>query len=292
MTATPTITRPEPAVARPPLRRRKRQPLEHTTLVVLAALLLVPFAWFVSVAFRPKDELYQLLPSSLTLSNFGDMIDRVPDMVAYYADSVVITFGAVAIITVGSALAGFALARLDFPGRDVLLWLIVATIFIPHPTVVAALWVQLFELNLLDTRLGLILVYAAWGFAIGTFIMRNVFKQIPVELEQSARVDGASSWQILWRIYTPLAMGGMIIVSMLSFVQIWGEYLFAFTFAGGNVIPMSLGIQFFQPSGSDPTYTFNVAAAAGLVMFVPSLVIYIGFQRWFSRGTMEGALKG
>ncbi|WP_129663929.1 carbohydrate ABC transporter permease [Phytoactinopolyspora endophytica] len=291
MTAATTV-KPPAANAHRPARRRKRQPVEHATLVVLAAVLLTPFAWFVSVAFRPKDELYQLLPSSLTLSNFPAMIDRVPDMVSYYADSIIITFGAVAIIAVGSALAGFAFARMSFPGRDVLLWLIVGTIFIPHPTVVAALWVQLFELNLLDTRLGLTLVYAAWGFAIGTFIMRNVFKQIPIELEQSARVDGASSWQILWRIYTPLAMGGVIVVSMLSFVHIWGEYLFAFTFAGGDVIPMSLGIQFFQPSGSDPTYTFNVAAAAGLVMFIPSLVIYIGFQRWFSRGAMEGALKG
>ncbi|NEE03391.1 carbohydrate ABC transporter permease [Phytoactinopolyspora halotolerans] len=292
MTATPTMTRPGPNVARAQSRRRNRQPVEHTTLIVLTAFLLAPFAWFVSVAFRPKDQLYQLLPSSLTLSNFTEMVDRVPDMVAYYTDSIIITFSAVVIIAVGSALAGFAFARLSFPGRDVLLWMIVATIFIPHPTVVASLWVQLFEMELLDTRLGLTLVYAAWGFAIGTFIMRNVFKQIPIELEQSARVDGASSWQILWRIYIPLAMGGMVVVSMLSFVHIWGEYLFAFTFAGENVIPMSLGIQFFQPSGSDPTYTFNVAAAAGLVMFVPSLVIYIGFQRWFSRGTMEGALKG
>lgn len=271
---------------------RKRQPVEHATLVVLAVALLMPFAWFVSVAFRPKDQLYQLLPTTFTLDNFPEMIDRVPDMAGYYADSLIVTFGSVAVIALGSTLAGYAFARIRFPGREALLWLIVATIFIPHPTAVAALWIQLFELDLLDTHAGLILVYSAWGFAIGTFIMRNVFRQIPIELEQSARVDGASTWYVLWRIYTPLAKGGIVAVSLLSFVHIWGEYLFAFTFAGGDVVPMSLGIRFFQPTASDPTYTFNVAAAAGLVMFVPSVIIYIAFQRWFSKGIMEGALKG
>lgn len=280
----------------PSVRRRRRrflrQPVEQTTLVVLAALILIPFVWFVSVAFRPADQLYQLVPTRFTLDNFTQMLDRVPEMGSYYLVSVAITFGSVIPKTLFATMAGFAFARLRFPGRDLLFWLIIATIFVPHITAVAALWLELFEFGLLDTYTGLILIYISWGLATSTFIMRNVFRQIPIELEQAARVDGASTWYVLWRIYTPLAKGGLIVISMMGFIHIWGEFLFAFTFAGNDIIPMSLGIRFFMPNASDPTYTFNTAAAAALFMFIPPLVIYIIFQRWLSKGLMEGALKG
>lgn len=288
-TTSPPRDRPDSGVRK---RSGIRQPFEHVLLLLLAVLLLAPFLWFVSVAFRPEQDLYQLLPSRLTLENFPAMLDRVPAMASYYADSFVITGVSIAIIVIASTMGGYAFARLPFRGRDKVFWIVVSTIFVPHATAVATLYLELVDFQLLDTRLGLILVYAAWQVAIGTLIMRSVFAQIPDELEQAARIDGASTWQILWRIYVPLAKGGVIVVCLISFVYIWGEYLFAFTFAGDEVIPMSLGIRFFQPTASDPTYTFNVAAAAGLVMFIPSLVIYLVFQKWFSRGVLEGALKG
>lgn len=269
-----------------------RQPVEQATLAVAALALLAPFVWFVSVAFRPEEDLYQLIPSRLTVANFPAILDRVPAMFGYYVDSFIITGVSVLTVALASSMAGFAFAQLSFPGRNVLFWVLISTLFIPHATVVASLYLELYELNLIDTRLGLILVYSAWQLSLGILIMRSVFRQVPNELEQAARVDGATTWQILWRIYLPLSLGGVIIVSLISFVHIWGEYLFAFTFAGDDVVPMSIGIQYFQPSTSDPTYTFNIAAAAALLMFIPAIFIYIAFQKWFSKGIMEGALKG
>lgn len=277
---------------RRPRYRRRGQLWVHFALILAAIALLIPFAWFVTVALRPADQLYQFLPSSLTLSNFADMAHRVPEMASYYGDSAVITGVAVALAAVVSAMAGYAFERLRFPGRNAIFWLVVFTTFIPPETAVASLYVELFNFGLLDSRLGLILVYAAWHLGLGTFIMRSVFSAIPRELEEAARIDGASTWTILWRIMVPLAAGGMVVVALLTFVYVWGEYLFAFTFAGDNVRPMSVGIKLFQPYAADPTYTFTTAAAASLVMFVPALLIYIAFQRWFTKGLLMGALKG
>lgn len=137
-------------------RRRQRPVWSHLTLLVGCLIVLFPFAWFVSIAFRPNDELYQVWPSSLTMENFSTMLDRVPQMLDYYGDSVVVTGAAVAATAIVSALAGFAFARLRFPGRDIFFWLVVVTTFLPPVMVIPALYVELFELRLLDTRLGLI----------------------------------------------------------------------------------------------------------------------------------------
>ncbi|OYN89889.1 carbohydrate ABC transporter permease [Parenemella sanctibonifatiensis] len=220
------------------------------------------------------------------------MVQRVPGMVGYIIDSFIITGATVVIVTVTAAMGGFAFTRLRFPGRELIFWTIVATLFIPSTTAIAALYIQLFEMRLLDTQLGLILVYSAWHLAIGLLIMRGIYSTLPGELEEAARLDGASMWQVLWRIYFPLARGGAVIVALMTFVFAWGEYMFAFTFAGTDVVPMSLGIRFFEPGPSDPDYTFNTAVAAALIMFIPSIVIYLIFQRQFSKGVMEGALKG
>lgn len=271
---------------------RPRQLLEHTVLVIGILLILAPMVWFVSIAFRPPSESYQLVPESFTFENFPAMVAKVPGMAYYMMDSAIITGATVVLVVIVTSMGGFAFGRIRFPGREALFWIIVATLFIPTTTAVAALYLQLFEMRLLDTHLGLILVYSSWQLAMGLLIMRGIFSTIPSELEESARLDGASMWQVLWRIYAPLGRGGMVIVALITFVFAWGEYLLAFTFAGTDVVPMSLAIQFFEPAPSDPTYSFNAAVAAALVMFVPSIIIYLVFQKQFSKGVMEGALKG
>lgn len=279
------MTAPRPSQVR-------RQILEHALLFTAMILVLLPMLWFVSIAFRPQSQTYQLFPTALTLENFPAMLSRVPRMGHYMLDSIIITAGTVLLVCVTSTMGGYAFTRLRFPGRDIIFWTIVSTLFIPSTAAVASLYLQLFEMNLLDSHLGLILIYTAWHLAMALLIMRGVFSTVPIELEESARLDGASMWHVLWHVYVPLAKGGVVIVALISFVAAWGEYLFAFTFAGTNVVPMSLGIQFFEPRPSDPTYSFNAAVAAALVMFVPSVVIYVIFQKQFSKGVMEGALKG
>ena len=268
----------------------------HAGLVALVGASLFPFLWFVSIAVRPLTETYvipmPLIPHSLTLQHFRDVFRYVPLMVLYYRNSFIITGAAVAGVVAISCLAGYCFARLRVPGRDVLFWMVVLSMFIPPMTAIPALYELMDQLHLLNTRVGLILVYIGWHLGMSTFIMRGVFAQIPRELEEAARIDGATNFGIFSRVMLPLVGGGLVVVAIFSFVPIWGEYIFAFTFSQTKAImPMSVAIRFFEPSPASGQYTLNVAAAAALFMFLPAIAIYVALQKWFTKGLMEGALK-
>jgi len=268
----------------------------HATLLVLVAASLLPFLWFVSLALRPLSETYvipmPLVPRSLTLQHFKDVFRYVPLMVLYYRNSFLITGGAVAGVVAISCLAGYFFARLRAPGRDAIFWAVVLSMFIPPLTAVPALYELLDRLHLLNTRTGLILVYIGWHLGMSTFIMRGVFAQVPREMEEAARMDGATDFRIFWQVMLPLVTGGLVVVAIFSFVPIWGEYIFAFTFTQTKeIMPMSVAIRFFEPSPASGQYTLNVASAAALFMFMPAIAIYVVLQKWFTKGLMEGALK-
>ena len=255
-------------------------------------VVLFPFVWFTSIAVRPESQQFQPFPTSFTLDNFREMTERVPEMASYYLDSVIVTGLTVAGVVVLASLAGYALSRADFPGHRVVFGLLTLTLFIPPILAIAALYQELLFLDWLDTYQGLVLVYIAWYVSLGAFVMRTIFDGIPNEMIEAAVVDGANRWQVFRWVMFPLARGGAVVVALFTFIPAWGEFIFAFTFAGIDVQPMALGIKAFTVSASDPDFSFPVAAAAALVMFVPAFAIYIVFQRWFSRGLLEGGLKG
>lgn len=269
---------------------------KHGVLLLGVFISLAPFLWLISISLRPVAETYvipmPLLPSRLTLEHFADMTAMAPLMAVYYRNSFAITGFSVAAIVAISCLTGYAFARLRFPAREPLFWLVVTAMFLPPMIAVTPLYVLLSNLNLLDAWAGLILPYTGWYLPVSVFIMRGIFESIPREIEDAARIDGASAWQTFWRIMLPLGASGAIVVAIFAFVPIWGEYLFSSTFTTtSNSIPMSVGIKFFEPSPATGKYTFNVATAAALVMFVPSMLVYVTLQKWFTKGLMEGALK-
>lgn len=268
----------------------------NAVLLTLIAGSLFPFIWFVSIAVRPLAETYvipmPIMPRTLTLQHFRDAFRYVPLMAIYYRNSFLITGTAVAGVVGISCLAGYFFARLRAPGRDLMFWTVVLSMFIPPLTVVPALYELLNRLHLLNTRAALILVYIGWHLGMSTFIMRGVFHQVPKELEEAARIDGASNFRVFWQVMLPLVSSGLVVVAIFSFVPIWGEYIFAFTFTQSKeIMPMSVAIRFFEPSPASGQYTLNVAAAAALFMFIPAIAIYVTLQKWFTKGLMEGALK-
>ncbi len=269
---------------------------ENLGLIALVLFEIAPFAWLISIALRPVGETYvipqPILPSHLTLENFASAMEYVPRLVLYYRNSFIITGLTVFLVLVCASMAGYVFARLKFRARNLLFWMLTVTMFIPASIVLPALYNHLSSLGLNDTMAGLILSYTGWYLGFGTFIMRGVFGTIPAELEEAARIDGASTYQIFSRIMLPLSRSGLIVVAIFTFVPVWGEYLWAFTLTQSHAaMPMSVAIKFFDPSPASGKYTFNLAAAASLMMFIPAIVVYLGLQRWFTKGLMEGALK-
>jgi multiple sugar transport system permease protein len=268
---------------------------KHAFLIGIAFASLAPLLWLLTIAFRPVEETYvtpmQLLPRTLTLENTKIVIEKLPKLVLLYRNSFIITGTTVFLVVICTSLAGFAFARLQFPGLNIFFWMIVAAMFMPKSMMIPGLFEVLRKLKLIDTLLGLILPYTGWFLSLNLFIMRSAFQSIPKDLEDAAIIDGASNYH-LYRLMMPLIAPSIVTVSILTFVPVWGEYLYAFTFTSSlSTMPMSVGIKFLQAGPAQGEWTFPVASMAVILSFIPPLIIYLGLQRWFTKGLMEGALK-
>lgn len=278
------------------LRRYIGPSLKHIFLIGVALFSLGPVIWLLSIAFRPVEETYvtpmKLLPRTLTLENTRLVFEQLPQMVVLYRNSLVITGVAVLSVVIISSLAGFVFARLEFPGRDLIFWAVVASMFMPRSMAIPGLYEILQRLQLVDTLPGLFLPYTAWFLSLSTFIMRSAFASIPQDLEDAATVDGCSPIRLYWQVMMPLAMTSVVTVAIFTFVPVWGEYLWSFTFTSSvHAMPMSIGIKLLQSGPATAEWTFPVASMAVIISFIPPLLIYIGLQRWFTKGLLEGALK-
>ncbi len=267
-------------------------------LLLIAAVFVAMFLllWLISIASRPVKETYKvaasLLPKKLTIVNFHRVLFELPQMAIYYRNSLIITFIAVGSIVIISALAGYAFARVQFPGRNLIFWVVIATIFFPYTISLPALYDILFRLHLTDSLIGLILPYTAIWLRLGTLIMRQVFLSVPKELDDAAIIDGCSRLGAFWRVLLPITSSGWVVVAIFAFVPMWGEFILAFTVTSTpKSMPISIGMKMLEPNPAFAEWTFPVAAAAALMIFVPSLVIFIVFQKWFTKGITAGALK-
>jgi ABC-type glycerol-3-phosphate transport system permease component len=276
--------------------RRLSGVFKHVFLIAVALFSLGPLLWLISIAFRPVEETYvipmKLFPSTLTLSNAYLVIQMLPKLIMFYRNSFIITGVSVLLILMISSLSGFVFARMKFPGRDIIFWVIVASMFLPKSMSIPGLYEVLQKMDLLDTTTGLAFAYTGWFLPLSIYIMRSAFSSIPKDLEDAAIVDGCSPLRTYWQIMMPLVLPSLVTVAILTFVPIWGEYLYAFTFTTTlNSMPMSIGVQLLKPSPASGEWTFPVASMAILISFIPPLLVYFGLQRWFTKGLMEGALK-
>ena len=220
----------------------------HFLLILGAMVSMFLLFWLVCVSIKPVEETYSvpitILPRSLTLDNFRQALFEMPLIARYYANGLIITLSAVGSILLISALAGYAFARLQFPGRDLIFWIIIGTIFFPYTVSLPALYQLLYSLYLTDTLLGLILPYTALWLRLGTLIMRQVFLSIPREIEEAAIIDGCSRIGAFWRVLLPLVTNGWVVVGIFTFVPIWGEFMLAYTITSTpKSMPISIGLK-------------------------------------------------
>jgi ABC-type glycerol-3-phosphate transport system permease component len=268
--------------------------LRHAVLVLLSLAILLPLFWIAMSSLKPVAELYTvpttLVPAHPTLRWYTFVLTKVPALPLYYSNSIIVsaaaTFGTVAI----ACLAGYAFARLDFPGRDLIFWLLIVSLFLPTSiTSLFALYELTDKLRLLDTQLGLILPYINGGTIVGMFIMRSVFMSIPGELEDAARIDGCGPLQIFLRIMLPLAAMGIVVVAILNFVGNWGEFLVARTLTYEQARTLPVAIATLQPQTGE--WHFSTVTAAYMLMFGPAFLVMAILQRWFLKGLTEGGIK-
>lgn len=269
--------------------------LAYLILLAILAFAAFPFLWTLAISITDKraagisiyDFPRSLFPPAITLSNFVEVFEKLK-LGKYFVNSVVITGLTVVGTLIVSALAAYPLARLRFPGKNLIFGAIIATLVLPTETSFIVNVLTLNKLHLLGTYWGVVLPIVATAF--GIFLMRQAYLAIPSTLMEAARIDGASELQILWRIMIPLSMPSLTALGIFTLVNTWNAYFWPSValLTNEELLPMSVAI--LKLKGQFNYDTFNVAAGA-ILMMIPVLLVFVLAQRLFMRG-LEGAVKG
>jgi ABC-type glycerol-3-phosphate transport system permease component len=261
-------------------------------LLALSLLWLGPIVLIVSTALRTRADVTSNPFGLFTSFSFGNLVTAWTNgnFGQYLLNSVWLSAPTTALVLVLSTMGGYAFARLPFPGRTAAFYTVILGLLVPFFAFMIPLYFQLRSMGLLDTLLGVDLVLTVTGLPFGTFFMRAFFLDLPAELEQSARVDGASEWQIFWRVMLPLVRSGITALSVFTFIQTWNNFLVPLLYLpGGGFRPLTTGLLQFT---SGRQIDIGPLAAATLITIVPVIVVFLVMQRQVAQGFISGAVKG
>ncbi len=265
--------------------------LLYAALLLLALFFVLPLVWMLSTAFKPFQEVLQpnWLPIHPTLENFISIFnDPTIPVYHWFLNSVLIsTLFTIAVLFVDS-LAGYAYARMEFPGRDVLFGLLIATLVMPGLLFLIPNYITISQLGWIDQYQGVILPGLAGVF--GVFYMRQFFQGLPKELEEAARIDGANSLQIFFQIALPLSYGALATLGVLSFLASWNDFLWPYlvlTDRASQTLPAGLATLQGQY-----TFDYGKLMAGAAVTAIPVLIIYVFLQRYIVESVKTAGLKG
>ncbi|MDR3112948.1 MAG: carbohydrate ABC transporter permease [Endomicrobium sp.] len=264
----------------------------HFILGAVALTCLFPVFWMISSSLKTQDLVFSkmtLLPEVWNWSNYVTAFVKA-DFGTYFFNSVFYTVVGVFFIIFISSLAAYAFARLEFPGKNVLFYLLIATLLIPIPGVFVPLYLLLKSLGLIDTRLGLLLCYISNGLAFAIFLLKGFFDDLPREVEEAALIDGCSRFGIYWRIAVPLAKPAIATLVIMNSLTIWNEFLLALVILQDKAkMPIQRGLMVFQ--GTFIT-DYPLLMAGLTIATIPIVIIYLMMQKHIVKGIAAGALKG
>ena len=276
--------------------------LRIALLLIISLIVLAPLLWMVSTSLRLPAESFDLppkwLPTDFYWQNYQQIftvgsqtestIGTGTDFGRYLLNSTTVTIAIVIGQLATASLAGYAFARLEFPGRAILFWVVMATMMIPLQATIIPVFVLISKLKLSNTLSALI--YPAWPTAFGTFLLRQYFLQIPKEFEEAAVIDGASSWQVFAKVFLPLVAPGQAILAVLAFNTYWNEFFRPMVFLNNKpLFTLPLGLVAMQ--GEFGTTSISVVLAGVVLSMVPVLIIYTFGQRYLIEGLMVGGVK-
>lgn len=264
----------------------------HALLIMLSVLMLFPIVLTISTTLKtPRDVRVNPFAffSSFSWENLATAW-TVGDFEAYLLNSFLLSVPSTILVVILSTMGGYTFARLPFPGRGFLFYLVVLGLLVPFFAYMIPLYFQLRSMGLLDSLLGVNLVLASTGLSFGTFFMRAFFADLPNELEQAARVDGASEWQIFFRVMLPLVSSGMGALTVFTFLQNWNNFLVPLLYIpSGDYRPLTTGLYLFAGGRS---VDIGPLAAGTLITILPVIVLFVALQRQVSQGFLSGAVKG
>ncbi len=273
-------------------KRTWRETLPIVVLAVFGLIWMVPLFWTLLAAFVPTTELLNGSPlvwlQSLHLGAFAEAWDVAP-FPRFYLNTVIWVFGLLALQLVTVSLAGFALARLDFRGKDQVFFLFLTQLMVPATVLILPNYQTLVSLGWLDTYQGMMAPYIASAF--GTFLMRQAFKQVPKELEEAARSDGASWLQVLWHVFLPVTRAPLLAFSIVSITYHWNEFLWPLLITSSvETRPLTVGLALLVQS-SEIGAQWDLLSAGTLIVAVPILILIALVQKQFTNSFLSSGIK-
>ena len=261
-------------------------------VLALAAVFFLPFWWMIVTALKPHAEVFTYpptwLPSTWRFDNFLTAWSKAP-FARFFVNSVIVTSSITLIQLVTASLAGYAFARLRFPGQGIWFLAYLSVLMVPSQVTLIPNFITLRMLGLLNTYGALILPFAATGF--GTFLIRQHFLSIPQELFDAAIVDGAGHLRILWRICLPLAKPALATFGLLTTMWHWNDFFWPLIVTSStDMRTMPLGLVVF--THSEQGTSWNLLMAAGIFTALPIVVLFLAAQRYFVQGMARVGIKG
>jgi multiple sugar transport system permease protein len=286
------------ALRRPAGTTRWRRVALAGALLVLAMMWLLPAVWMAVTSLKPTENIVRVppewIPWPATLAHYGEVLfssSRTARIGRAFLNSVIVSVGTVVVVLITSAMAAYPLARMRFPGRDLVFVVLVGSLMIPNAVVLVPQYVLTQRLGWLSTYQGLIVPEAAVTFAFGVFLLRQFFLTIPGELEDAARIDGANSWRIFSRIVLPLSQPVLAALAIFAFRSAWNDFLWPLIAVNkAEMFPLPVALSFLR--GAYASESYGPIMAGATLSALPLLVVFLVANRRIVEGVRVSGLKG
>ena len=272
---------------------RRSQAIWVVGALAIIAYAIIPVLWIVSLSLKAGDDIAnrRFLPTVPSLENYG-IVFSSDLFTSALRNSVGISLIATAISVVIATLAAYAVARLEFPGKRLLLGTALAITVFPVIAIATPLFNLWRTVGLYDTWLGLIIPYLSFSIPLSVYVLSAFFREIPWEMEQAAQVDGATPWQAFRKVIVPLAAPGVFTAAILTFFGIWNDFIFGITLTSSEAArPVPAALAFFSGASQFSQPTAPIAAAS-VIVTIPVIILVLLFQQKIVAGLTNGAVKG
>ena len=262
----------------------------YGVLIVAGIIAVVPFLYVISTSLKDTAALFsyppEWIPSEPTVGNFRTLLEEYP-YVRWTLNSLIVASAVTIIKVIIDSMAGYAFAKMSFPGRDVLFLVVLMTLMVPFAATLIPLFIIVRNLNLTNTYPGLIL--PALASPIGIFMMRQFIESLPSDLENAARLDGCSEFQIFRRVILPLMKPGLVVLGVFTFMTQWTSYLWPLVISTReDMLTLTVGVQSLRSLFS---IDWGLLSAGAVLSLLPLMLVFLFLQRYFIAGSIAGALK-
>jgi multiple sugar transport system permease protein len=264
--------------------------------VLISAVFVVPLLWETFRSLQPESTVSNP-PSAasfshLTFANYRTLLSGQDDIIRNVMNSLIVAVLTAALTAVVSTMAGYGFGLFRFRGSGLVFGLVLLAFMIPFQAVLTPLFLELHYLHLLNSLIGLALFYTTFNLPVGVYVMRNSFLQVPREIVDAARVDGASVTRTLLSVLRPLVLPGIATSALYAFLFSWTEFLGALSFMTNDslfTLPVALSN---VETGTYGAINYGLLLAGAVIAMIPCIVVYVALQRYYVRGLVSGALKG